>query len=412
MQNIPPLPPDFLATMRHTMGCELFDRYVQSFDDDVPVSIRLNPAKAFVGEWTVPSAEPVAWCQYGYYLNGRPAFTMDPLLHAGCYYVQEASSMFLDTVLRSRLSSLAADNAPQACLDMCAAPGGKSTLMAAVLPEATLLVSNDPVRQRAAVLSENVRKWGRRRHVVTNNYPADFVRSGMLFDIILCDVPCSGEGMFRKDPLTRREWSESAVACCSRQQRDIADDAWQCLKTGGMMVYSTCTLNVHENEENVRWFLETHADASALCIATKEEWAITGSLLPDFHEPVYRFVPGVSRGEGLFMCVFLKSGSHGCSQKTLRTAGLHVVSDNAADERPSGVPAVDVGYRQAISYLRRESVVLSEDAPRGLVELTFCGVPLGMAKNIGQRANNLYPKEWKIRTTYVADTYQPVIVRR
>ena len=190
---------------------------------------------------------------------------------------------------------------PVLMIDMCAAPGGKSTLACSLLPEGSMIVSNEPVAQRASILSENMKKWGMPNVVVTNNYPRDIRKTGITADIVLCDVPCSGEGMFRKDEATIGEWSMKNVEKCSAMQREIVSEAWQCLRQGGIMIYSTCTFNTRENEENVRWISES-MDGEIIEIPTEKEWGITGSLLPGFDEPVYRFIPGRTRGEGLFMC--------------------------------------------------------------------------------------------------------------
>ena len=390
------LPLTFTEYTRQLMGDERFERYLKSFEEEPPVSIRLNPKK--VGEMR---GEPVPWCRNAYYLPQRPNFTMDPLFHAGCYYVQEAASMFLDEVLRStqKEPSLLCTCA----LDMCAAPGGKSTLLRSALPDDCVLYSNEPIRQRANILLENVTKWGYPNHIVTNNYPEVFRKSKQRFDLILCDVPCSGEGMFRKDEATIREWSPQNVERCWQLQRDIVSDAWACLAPGGLLIYSTCTFNTKENEENVRWFLDTFDDAEILPVDVRPEWNITGSLLPGFDAPVYRFIPGITRSEGLFMCVMRKRGERdirGASKKNApRTSHL----DN------SELPCADLTYPQALAYLRGEALVLPPDTPRGLVTVTFMGHPLGQVKNIGTRANNLYPKEWRIKTTPVPTDYEPVL---
>ncbi len=409
------LPAAFSEYTRQLMGEERFERYLKSFEEDVPVSIRLNPMKIKEGEWQMEDAEPVPWCRNGYYLKQRPNFTFDPLFHAGCYYVQEAASMFLDEVLRQHLTS---DIIPHISLDMCAAPGGKSTLLRAALPDDCVLYSNEPIRNRASILLENVTKWGYPNHYVTNAYPKDYRKAKMKFDLILCDVPCSGEGMFRKDEATIREWSPQQVEKCWQLQRDIVTDAWACLNDGGLLIYSTCTFNTKENEENIRWILETFDDAEVVPVDVKSEWNVTGALLEGFHEPVYRFIPGISRSEGLFVCVLRKGSgrtapteqadySHAGNKRfprweqkipTLGTIPLHVDG-----------PQVELTYQQAMAYLRHEALVLPEDTPRGLVNVAFQGFPLGPAKNIGTRANNLYPKEWKIKTTYIPKEYVPVL---
>ena len=391
------LPEDFVRETRLVMGEERFNRFLGAFDEEAPTSIRVNPKYALaVGE-----RERVAWCEEGYYLEGRPQFTFDPLFHAGCYYVQEASSMFITHVLRTltipeqssptrSLSHLSSLN----CLDLCAAPGGKSTAMRTVLPEGSTLVSNEPIGNRAQILLENITKWGWPDCIVTNNYPRDFRKAKAKFDVILCDVPCSGEGMFRKDPATISEWSLQNVEKCWRLQREIVADAWECLNPGGLLIYSTCTFNTKENEENVRWILDTY-EAEALEIPIEPEWNITGSLLSGFDAPVYRFIPGITRGEGLFLCAIKKKGIlSGVARKNIPIKSLSA-------DFPVGETNVDVSYADALKYLRGEALVLPVDTPKGMVNICYKGFVLGPAKNIGNRANNLYPKPWRIKTTHL-----------
>ena len=242
------LPLQFTEYTHQLMGAERFERYLKSFEEPVPVSIRLNPKKMSEGRGQrleVIDGEPVAWCREGYYLKQRPNFTMDPLFHAGCYYVQEAASMFLDEVLRQMHNAYVNHQPsairPLAALDLCAAPGGKSTILRSALPADCVLYSNEPIRNRASILLENVTKWGYENHIVTNCYPRDYRQAKMKFDLILCDVPCSGEGMFRKDESTIREWSPQQVEKCWQLQREIVSDAWACLNEGGFLIYSTCT---------------------------------------------------------------------------------------------------------------------------------------------------------------------------
>ena len=248
-----------------------------------------------------------------------------------------------------------------------------------------------------------------------NAYPRDYRKSKMTFDLILCDVPCSGEGMFRKDPATISEWSPQQVEKCWQLQRDIVSEAWACLNDGGILIYSTCTFNIKENEENIQWLLSTFDDARAIPVETKPEWNITGSLLDGFTEPVYRFIPGITRSEGLFLCVIRKGEE--CTQhgdyshvgnkqfprweQTVPTLGIN--------DKLTAQCALDVNYTQAMAYLRGEALVLPPDTPRGIVEITFMGHALGLAKNIGTRANNLYPKEWRIRTTHIPNEYEPIL---
>ncbi|UKK54462.1 hypothetical protein [Prevotella sp. E2-28] len=418
------LPKEFIHTTKELMGEERFGRYLHSFEEDVPVSIRLNPSKMEDERWKMEDAVPVPWCRNAYYLAKRPNFTFDPLFHAGCYYVQEAASMFLDEVLKTLLRPLPemeGSNYTQeqllstplphreglgVSLDLCAAPGGKSTLLRSALPADCVLYSNEPMRNRASILLENVTKWGYENHLVTNLFPKDYRKSKMKFDLILCDVPCSGEGMFRKDEATIKEWNPQNVEKCWQLQREIVSDAWQCLNEGGILIYSTCTFNTKENEENIRWIL-SEFDAEVLPIATKPEWNITGSLLEGFNEPVYRFIPGITRSEGLFMCVLRKGGNSKTDAGRGKTDKLKTMTSDL-NLQTTDIQA-ELTYAQALAYLRHEAIVLPPDTPRGLVEVCFMGHPLGLVKNIGNRANNLYPKEWRIKTTHVPQEYEPVL---
>ena len=422
------LPAVFTEQTRRLMGDERFERYLKSFEEDAPVSIRLNPKKVEDEKWKVEDGEPVPWCRNAFYLKKSPNFTFDPLFHAGCYYVQEAASMFLDEVLLQCLTSnvqCSSFNVPRnatlskrersTSLDLCAAPGGKSTLLRSALPDDCVLYSNEPIRNRASILLENVTKWGYANHYVTNVYPNVFRRSKCCFDLILCDVPCSGEGMFRKDEATIHEWSPQQVEKCCGLQRDIVSDAWACLNDGGLLIYSTCTFNTKENEENIRWILETFDDAEVIPVDVKPEWNITGSLLEGFHEPVYRFIPGISRSEGLFMCV-IRKGKASTEHTEYSHAGNKTfprweqnIPTLGINSQPEAQFSVELTYQQAIAYLRHEALTLPDDTPRGLVTVCFQGFPLGLVKNIGTRANNLYPKEWKIKTTYVPQEYVPIL---
>ena len=419
------LPAEFIARTRQLLGSERFERYMQAFEEEAPVSIRLNPAKT--AGLAVADGERVPWCRDGYYLTSRPNFTFDPLLHAGCYYVQEASSMFLDEVLRQWLPKDA--TTPLLALDLCAAPGGKSTLLRSALPEESTLFSNEPNPKRASILAENIAKWGWPNCFVTNNYPRDYRKSKLLFDVILCDVPCSGEGMFRKDEATIGEWSPENVEKCWQLQRDIVSDAWQCLREGGLMIYSTCTLNKQENEENILW-MQQELGAEVLPVEIKADWNITGSLLPGFSSPVYRFIPGLTRGEGLFMAVIKrptplplpKGGEMGKGRnipsKPKVPNTLKIVStpllyrEGQGDGSVGGESVVPLSYSQAIAFLRREALVLPADTPRGIVAVSYEGHELGLVKNIGNRANNLYPKEWRIKSTYIPETPPQILISK
>lgn len=392
------LPEIFVSETRRVMGDERFNRFLGAFDEEAPVSIRVNPRIAGDG-CQVMGGSQVPWCNEGYYLEDRPQFTFDPLLHAGCYYVQEASSMFVTHILRS------VGNDYKSALDMCAAPGGKSTALRSVLPDDCVLVSNEPMGNRAQILLENITKWGAPNCIVTNNYPRDFRKAKLKFDLILCDVPCSGEGMMRKDPGAIAEWSMQNVEKCWQLQREIVADAWECLNPGGLFIYSTCTYNTKENEENIQWILDNY-DAEVLDIPTDSSWQITGSLLPGFNHPVYRFIPGITRGEGLFVCAMRKAGSAEPKPFNAKKLSLKVLEA----EFEKGETSVDVDYPEALKYLRGEAMVLPPDTPKGIVTITYKGQPLGPAKNIGNRANNLYPKPWRIKSTHLP-TDAPEIIK-
>ena len=412
------LPTDFESYTKQLMGESLYAQFADALDRDAPASIRVNPFKTTTA---VPAegGERVPWCRYGHYLVGRPAFTFDPLMHAGAYYVQEAASMFVDLVTRQ----VAADGSPMTVLDMCAAPGGKSTCVMGALPQGSVMFSNEPVRNRAMVLAENITKFGKEGMTVTNNYPKDYRKSGMVFDMVLADVPCSGEGMFRKDPGAVAEWSTANVAKCAKLQREIVADAWHCLRPGGIMIYSTCTFNAHEDEENAAW-IASELGADFVEVDTSSEWGITGALTGNL--PAYRFIPGASRSEGLFVTVLRKHGDGKASAagELSRQAAkaLNVVYDGVRKPIIKGkqavpdhseamacalssdrYPTAELTYRQAIDYLRRESLQLPDGTPRGIVLVTYRNVPLGFVKNLGSRANNLYPQEWRIKSTHIPD---------
>lgn len=473
------LPPDFEADTRRWLGDERYQVYLEALRQPAPASIRLNPSKT---DARPEHAERVPWCEEGFYLEGRPEFTFDPLLHAGCYYVQEAASMFVAHVLRHLVST------PVVMLDLCAAPGGKTTATRATLPAGSVLLANEPVKVRASILSENVQKQGFPDVIVTNNYPRDYRKSGLLFDVVLADVPCSGEGMFRKDPATISEWSTENVAKCQQLQRSIVSDIWPAIRPGGYLIYSTCTFNIHEDEENVEWMIR-ELGAQPITIPIEKNWGITGSLLPssgDAPLPVYRFIPGISRSEGLFMAVLRKPakgdedirkdrsannkrharGSAKPNQQALplqwlgdgsatgaaqwipvvkkdkcfaiplscldayqkADASLHVIHAGVTlgtmkgrDLIPAAslalslalyrqaFPQVEVSWQEAIRFLRKEALTLPDGTPKGFVIISYQHHPLGFCKNIGNRANNLYPQEWKIKSGHVPEN-QPGIL--
>lgn len=448
------LPPDFITRTRALLGDSDFAQLADALQQEAPVSIRMNRGKTAV----TPQGEAVAWCDTGYYLPKRPSFTFDPLFHAGTYYVQEASSMFLEQVIRQYVQE------PVCCLDLCAAPGGKSTHLASLLPEGSLLVSNEVIRSRSHILAENLTKWGHPNTIVTNNDPAEIGRLTHLFDVIVTDVPCSGEGMFRKDPESIKEWSVANVNLCAARQRRIIQDVREALKPGGVLIYSTCTYNTEENEENIQYIIE-ELEAEALPLTVDDTWNITGTLKYD--NPVYRFFPHKTRGEGFFLAVVRKAEApvrtlryrpknkkekgkatpslplpvkdwltdpsafqwHFQQEKllampiawfdtyrlladTLRIAsagiamgevkGKDFIPDHALAIsnwfRREAFPTVELSRNEAIAYLQKETFPLPEGTEKGYVLLTYQNYPLGFVKNLGNRANNLYPAEWRIRS--------------
>ena len=420
------LPTAFEVYTKQLFGEERYNIFFKGLQQSSPVSIRLNPFKTNKTTQVADNFVPtyVAWCAEGFYLNSRPNFTFDPLFHAGAYYVQEASSMFLSHVLRHLVRK------PVALLDLCAAPGGKTTCARTAIKEGSIVLSNEPINKRAQILAENIQKFGHSDVVVTNNYPRDYKKTKLSFDVIVADVPCSGEGMFRKDPQAIAEWSEQNVANCWQLQRSIIADIWDNLKPGGLLIYSTCTFNAHENEENVAWILNEY-DAQLLEVPTEKTWNITGSLInnplgEDKPFPVYRFIPGFTQGEGLFMAIIKKGGTsinlepnaeklvaeankklkimvHGVKQGIIK--GKKIIPDHslalAINGDRSSYPNVEIDYETAIKYLRHEAIMLSAVAPKGIVTLTYRGHAIGFANNLGNRANNLYPQEWRIKSSHI-----------
>lgn len=366
---------DFIALMRSHLGDEQAEALFEGLSQSPTVAVRFNPRKMTrLALNREALGDPVPWCPDAYYLDERKAFTFDPLFHAGAYYVQDASSMYLAEIVRKYIP----DSLPIVALDLCAAPGGKSTLLAAHLPEGSTLISNEPIRKRAQVLAENMQKWGYPGCYVTNNYPQDFGHLRQAFDFILTDVPCSGEGMFRKDPVAISEWSLDNVRQCAERQRDILSSILPTLRPGGLLVYSTCTFNRFEDEEQVQWL--------------QSEYGL--QLLEQRH-----FFPGRDRGEGLYIAA-LRSTEHTEDRRPLLLKTLNVIADIAEYNSQFTIDnaPLELSYNNAIAYLRREALHIA--APRGPVVVTYRGIPLGLAKSVGTRLNNLYAQEWRIRTTY------------
>ena len=401
------LPQDFVRLMHEHYDKATADALCSALDTTEPeVSVRLNPRKLSAEEVLAchPEYEPVPWCQNAFYLPDRPPFTFDPLLHAGAYYVQEAASMYISEALQTLSNSpLKGENSlplregwggsALLALDLCAAPGGKSTLLQSLLPEGSLLISNEPIAKRAQILSENMQKWmmglpeEAPQVIVTQNYPDEFGALTGRVDVLLTDVPCSGEGMFRKDEGARKEWSLDNVRMCQQRQRDILSDIWHVLKPGGLLIYSTCTFNRYEDEDNARWICDD----------------LGGKLLTERH-----FLPGRDRGEGFYVAAIspLPQGGGGLPSLALQKEklGLRQLYDSASPSPlllgggDGGGGCLSLSYSQALQYLRREALRI--EAPRGPVTLCYRGLVLGPGKGVGNRINNLYPEAWRIRTTY------------
>lgn len=467
------LPEEFIASIKSVFGDEVSSKMLSAIELNPIVSIRLNSDKVELYNYkaAVENLHQVSWCSSGFYLQERPKFTFDPLFHLGVFYVQEASSMFLEQIVKQHIKG------DVVALDLCAAPGGKSTLLRSLLTTDSLLISNEIVGKRAQILSENIQKWGHPNSIVTNNSSEAFSQLTNLFDLIIADVPCSGEGMFRKDEQAIEEWSLDNVAICEARQREIISAIWPSLKPGGVLVYSTCTFNSAENEENVDWIINQFG-AEALQVHIDGEWGVEESILGTV-APTYRFLPHRVKGEGLFMCALRKplivgessdcrllgrgnkKNKKGKKQdpivknclsevqkwilnndnydfnmlesfiyafpslyashlELLKNAKLHIIHAGiplAEIKGKSLIPdqalacsleinmhnftTVDVSYEQAISFLRKEAVTLPATTSKGLVLLKYKSIPLGFVKNIGNRSNNLYPSEWRIRTSYV-----------
>ncbi len=473
-ENIP-VPEEFKEMAKSLFGPEESEALLKTLDGtESPVSIRLNPRKRTVGT-VYEGMTPVPWCADGFYLPERPAFTLNPLLHAGVFYVQEAASMIHGWIV-SRLGLRQGSKA----VDLCAAPGGKTGAVTDMLPEGSIMVANEFVGQRAQILKENMAKQGAPDVIVTNCDVATIGRLGPTFDLMIADVPCSGEGMMRKEEVARTQWSPRFTESCMALQREILEDALPALKPGGWLIYSTCTFNTLENEENVRWLTEQHG-LENIALDYPGEWNITPALMPDVS--AMRFLPHKTKGEGLFVALLRKpldapeepatvferglrpdrkkrtgrnergkgttgkniavdpetargwvrgedikltasadgsvramSGTAYELAEALKRAGARIISAGtevgvikgkelapaaplalSSVMNPDAFPTVELTVEDALNYLRHETLRLPESVPRGYVVVTFGGLPLGFVKNIGSRANNLYPAEWRIR---------------
>lgn len=449
------LPPEFESGMRSFLGVD-YGSFRQSLSGDPPTSIRINPGKAS----DIALAQPVPWAQDATYLPERPVFTLDPRFHAGAYYVQEASSMFLEQAIRQHAGTGDALNV----LDLCAAPGGKTTHLLSLLRNDSLLVSNEPVRTRVSTLEENLERWGRCNVVLCRSDPAEFRKLPGFFDVVVVDAPCSGEGLFRKDPKARQQWNPARVSQCAARQKRILGDIWPALKEGGILIYSTCTFNVTENEDNVRW-LCGELGADSLPLTVDDSWGVVSSQ----DVAGYRFYPHRVKGEGFFLSVVRKLASSGQSgngkvKSTLTrpprdnlgkllpwisepedkhffvhrdqlrfltarkvpeteyviqqlqavaagTAAATLKQGKLIPEHPlalslsfnrSNVDAFALDEASALRMLRKEPVHLS-GAAKGFAVVTFRGLVLGWVNVLAGRVNNLYPSQRRIRMSLPRD---------
>ena len=447
-----PLPERFVETMRETLG-EDAEKLFAALDTEPAVSIRLNPCKpaeCFDGE-------AVGWCKWGKYLAERPQFTLDPLLHGGAYYVQEASSQFVAHLLKNY------DMEGKRVLDMCAAPGGKTTVYSTLVGREGLVVANDISHSRAMALADNVQRWGMGNVVVTCNEPAHIVAFTHWFDVVAVDAPCSGEGMFRKMDEARSEWTPSSPDVCAERQREILAEAWRVLRPGATLIYSTCTFNPTEDEGIVEWLMSEYGEEieSADRVVTEDSWGVVRSEIGAFQ--CFHFYPHKARGEGFFAAVARKSEGHvrrsmpkarrklfapcakadvkelsrwvdDASKHTFMMVGEDIYAYNSAvaesvvtlsenlsvvysgvsmgrifkqklkPEHPLAlyiglnrdvVPIVEVSLEDALDYLRRNDIAASQ-FEEGINVVGYKGTPIGFVKRIGARCNNMYPKDLRI----------------
>ncbi len=419
-------------------------------------SVRFNPAKFKIhnSQFKIGS---IPWSHYGYYLPERPSFTLDPLFHAGAYYVQEASSMFLEEVLKQTVDL----SQPLRVLDCCAAPGGKSTLIQSLISKDSLLVSNEVIKPRVNVLAENMTKWGSANVIVSNNDPRDFQRLDNYFDAIVVDAPCSGSGLFRKDPSAIEEWSENNVQLCSQRQQRILANIIPALKEGGVLIYSTCSYSKEEDETICDW-MSAEFKVESLKLKVGEDWGIVETVSETEKTYGYRFYPDKVKGEGFFIAAFRKPGAGSRVSGTgrsknkvekviakeieilkpylkdptdlffikqkedilaipaelekelyviqsvlyIKKAGVKlgtIIRDELIPNHElalstiinSSVAQIEVDRDTALQYLRREDIQLPS-AQKGWALLTYQQLPLGWVKILSNRVNNYYPREWRI----------------
>ncbi|HEY5969806.1 MAG TPA: Fmu (Sun) domain protein [Chitinophagaceae bacterium] len=408
-------------------------------------SVRVNPFKK---SEIVNLKSKIPWTDHGHYLETRPSFTFDPLFHAGCYYVQESSSMFLEQALKQTVDL----SQPLKILDLCAAPGGKSTHLLSLISKESLLVSNEVIRSRANILTDNIVKWGCSNVIVTNNDPRDFQRLGNYFDVIVVDAPCSGSGLFRRDLEAIDEWSEQNVALCSQRQQRILADVLPSLKNGGVLIYSTCSYSKQEDELICEW-LKDELKIKNEELIISPDWNIVQS------EGGYRFWPDKVKGEGFFIACFRKNGDNEeelylrkikpekfsvkemeILDRNVNTEGLtflrheeiiytvpekllddvnfvssklrvvncgmrigEIIKDKLIPDHALAlsnivsdkIQKLELDHEQAIQYLKKKELKLEADK-KGWTVVTHQGHNLGWINILPNRINNYYPKELRI----------------
>lgn len=449
------------SSLLHSLiGLKGFDEnaFVQVHESGEQItSVRLNPGKIFNKQCSIfnDQLERVPWASNGFYLPNRPSFTSDPLFHSGAYYVQEASSMFIEEVVKQSCDI----SQPLRVLDLCAAPGGKSTLLQSIITNDSLLVSNEVIKARVNVLTENITKWGAANVVVTNNDPKDFQRLPGFFDLVIVDAPCSGSGLFRKDPAAVAEWSLNSVTLCSQRQERILADILPCLKPGGTLIYSTCSYSELEDEK-IADFMLSNFPVSGIRYQIKEEWGIIETSSPVHKAYGYRFYPDKLKGEGFFLSAFKKDGTAEDHHIRLNSKPVLLTKPEIEILKPylkdssalsffkwqdeiiavpatllndmlliqsvlylkkaavkigkiirnelipdhefalsnllaADVPALSLELKDALQYLRRQELQ-TNTVVKGWALMKYQDAILGWAKILPGRINNYYPKGWRI----------------
>ena len=450
------LPYQLLATLEHVKGFNKPSFQAVHLSGDRVTSVRINPDKIKSADVLHYPKSPVPWCSNGYYLMERPLFTFNPLIHAGGFYVQEASSMFLEHIIKS----LSLDKKAKV-LDLCAAPGGKSTLLSSYFKNG-VVVCNEVIQSRAAILVENMVKWGNDNTIVTNNDPRQFAECKELFDVIVLDAPCSGSGLFRKDNAAIGEWSPESVQHCSLRQQRILQDILPCLKNDGILIYATCSYSIAEDEDNADFIINHDKSIVSVQIPFDKEWNIVETISDNTNSFGYRFFPDKVKGEGFFVAVFKKSSNDDSnydiqikvdkntivsktekeviqnfinipeqyeywkyrdailalpvenidfirlivSKLYIKRVGIELGNVKGKDFIPSHHLAmssklselytqkIELDEETALKYLRKQELNINSSKGWNLIQ--FKNLPLGWIKGLTNRINNYYPAEWRI----------------